>query len=166
MIHFEQKQLILVGKIISPHSLYGMVKIISYMQNKTDIFKQKALMMLNQQIIITSYKLHQNNIFICKIKDINTRTDAEKIVKNQLFVFKSDLPELQEDEFYIDELKGMDVVNLDGKPVGLIHAIYDFGAGQIVEIKFNNGSVDTFPFTHAIFPKIDDVVTFISPKIL
>ena len=166
MIHDDNK-LILVGKILSPHSLNGMVKIISYTQNNQDLFKQTALMLQDGTIIsINSHKLHQNDVFICKVKGINTRTDAEKIAKNSIFIEKSQLQDLEEDEFYVEDLKGMTVVAADGKNIGVIADIYNFGAGDIIEIQFNNGCLEMFQFHHTIFPKIDSVVTFIPPKIL
>jgi 16S rRNA processing protein RimM len=164
MIH--KNKLIAVGRIISAHSLNGMLKIISYTQNSQDLFKKTNLQLTDMPITITSYKIHQKDIFICKIKGIDNRTDAERIAKSDIFIPKDTLESLADDEFYIEDLKDMPVISLDGKNIGIVADVYNFGAGDIIEIKFNNGSLEMFSFTHQIFPKIDDALTFIPPKII
>jgi 16S rRNA processing protein RimM len=162
----DNQILILVGKILSPHGINGMVKIMSYMSVSKDLFNHNILTSDNKTIVIESNKAISPSTFICKIKDINNRNQSEEIKGLELFITKDNLPELQKDEFYIEDLKGMQVVDIYGKTIGLINNVYNFGAGDIIEIKFNGGAVEMYDFNSKIFPQIDDKVTFVAPQTL
>jgi 16S rRNA processing protein RimM len=162
----ENEKLILVAKIGAPHGIKGMVKIISYMQIAEDIFNYKIITNEAKFVQIESHKAINASTFICKIKDIDDRNKAEEIKGLQLFINKAELPELSRDEFYVEDLKGRQVINLAGEIIGLINNVHNFGASDIIEIKFNNGAVEMFDFNSKIFPKIEDKVTFIAPLII
>ena len=69
MTHNDQT-LILVGKVVSPHGINGMVKIASYMQIATDIFKYKIVTQKEKPVMIELSKAIAPSTFICRIKDI------------------------------------------------------------------------------------------------
>jgi ribosomal 30S subunit maturation factor RimM len=51
-------------------------------------------------------------------------------------------------------------IDLQNKKIGAVTAINDFGAGGLVEIKFddekyNKNQINNFAFTHKIFPEVD-----------
>jgi len=77
----------------------------------------------------------------------------------QLFVPRSVLPEPEDDEFYFTDLVGLDVKSTDGKRVGTIKDIHDFGAGVMLEIqpvKSAEKQASFFhPFTKVAVPKIE-----------
>jgi 16S rRNA processing protein RimM len=60
------------------------------------------------------------------------------------------------DTFYHSDLVGLDVVTQDGAQVGTVHALHNFGAGDILEIMpVGSGDPMLLPFTETNFPKID-----------
>ncbi len=67
---------------------------------------------------------------ICQVSGITNRNDAEKIVKTVLYCKREDLPNLKRDEFYISDLKGMQVVDSDHQEIGIVADILNFGAGE------------------------------------
>jgi 16S rRNA processing protein RimM len=166
----EPKDLLRVGKILTPHGVRGMLKIISYMQNPNDLFRFNLMKVVNDKVGNVKIKM-LNSIgdatFICSVDGVATRTDAEKLVKNFLFINKAELPDLDENEFYIEDLKGMQVVDVNDEHIGVINALYNFGAGDIIEIEFNNGKTEMYDFNDNIFPEIKgDKITFVAPKML
>jgi len=75
------------------------------------------------------------NVVIVKFKGVNFRDEAEAIRGKELFVDRSALPDdTDEDEFYVSDLVGMDVLDTEGKSIGRVHGIPDFGAGTLLEI--------------------------------
>ncbi len=157
--------LILAAKLKEPFGIKGMARVISYLTNPSDIFNY-ALYDEN----LNSYKLQivkeeQNNSFIVIINDIVDRTLIENLNKLNLYVKFEDLPSLEEDEYYIKDLENLIVVDAALEKLGRITAWYNFGAGDIFEITFNDESVELFPFTKLYFPKITkEYVVFIKPK--
>ena len=158
-------KLILVGKITSPHGIKGEVKIASYTQDPIDIFKYSLKLHDATELHIAKYKPALENIFICRLDDVNNRTEAEKLANIEIFAQRDQFPIAKENEFYIHELMNMNVIDTTGKEIGTVIGVYNFGAGDIIEIKFNNDKIEMFGFSHAVFPQITDKITFIPPKI-
>lgn len=158
-------ELILVGKITSPHGIKGEVKIASYTENPIDIFKYSLKLHDATKLHIAKYKPASQNIFICRLDDINNRTEAEKFTNIEIFAQRDEFPKAQEHEFYIHDLINMKVIDTTGKEIGTVMGVYNFGAGDIIEIKFNNDKIEMFGFSDAVFPQITDKITFIPPKI-
>jgi 16S rRNA processing protein RimM len=68
---------------------------------------------------------------------------------------RSALPAPTEEEFYHADLIGMSVVSDNGQDIGKVHAVHNFGAGDILEIQTSEGGSLDLPFTKAAVPKID-----------
>ena len=164
------KDCVIVGKILEPYGLKGLVKIISYMQEPKEIFQARLYKIDSSSIEPVTIKLHSvinEQKFKCVIEGASTRTDAERLQKQDLAIEKQDLPELSEGEFYIENLIGALVIDFSGTNIGIVSNVYNFGANDIIEIKFNNGSTEMYDFNDNIFPKIEkDKITFIAPKVL
>lgn len=109
-------------------------------------------------------------IVVTRFKSIDTREKAEALNGVELFVDRSALPEVEdEDEFYMSDLIGLEAVNLAGDKLGIVNETYDFGAGDILEIKLEKGSIEMFPFTKETFPEIDlenGKIVFVLPAVV
>ncbi|MGB7287304.1 MAG: ribosome maturation factor RimM [Salaquimonas sp.] len=109
-------------------------------------------------------------VVVTRFKSVDTREKAEALNGIELFVDRSILPETEdEDEFYMSDLVGLEAVSPDGEKLGVVKEVYDFGAGDILEIKLENGPLEMFPFTKAIFPQIDiegGRVVFVPPVVV
>jgi 16S rRNA processing protein RimM len=94
---------------------------------------------------------------IARFKGVSDRTTAETLRNIDLYIPRDRLPEIDEDDtYYHSDLIGLDAVRDDGTPLGTVHAIHNFGAGDIIEI-VSAGSGDTLmlPFTDATVPKVN-----------
>ncbi len=60
-----------------------------------------------------------------------------------------------EDEFYHADLVGLTALTTANEPLGLVVAIHNFGAGDIIEIAPPHGATMLLPFTHAVVPLVD-----------
>jgi 16S rRNA processing protein RimM len=149
----QKKKRILIGKILGPHGIKGLVRIKSEASPPESIFKLGLFLHDD-----TSAKLSKVGVckdgFICKIDSSQTRDEAESFSGKSLFVNREDLPTQLEEEFYIADLVGCRVF-LAGSDIGCVTAVYNFGAGDILEIKFANDKTELFPFNKITFPRID-----------
>ena len=87
----------------------------------------------------------------------------------KLGVPRERLPELEEDDFYIEDLVGLNVITEDGAAFGSVKAVVNFGAGDLVEIKPTEGKAELYAFTHATFPSVDltaGTLTFAAPELV
>jgi len=146
--------LILTGIIIGVHGLQGHIIVKSFTDPTLNITKLALVNELQENVKIKFVRQNPNGNLICKFNEINNRTEAEPLKGYKFFCMLSALPSPSEDEFYIEELKGLEVLDQDHKLLGKITNIFNFGAGDIVEIEFLEGGYELFPFTKEFFPVI------------
>ena len=150
----DPDKLIFVGFISSCFGIKGEIIINSSTIPTTNIIKLPLLTNRNEKINIKLIRKNSKGELICRINSVTDRNEAELFVKTQIFCKRSSLPEIAEDEYYVEDLKGAEVLDIAGKHIGRIENIFDFGAGDIIEIKFINNKIEMFPFTKEHFPKI------------
>ena len=86
---------------------------------------------------------------------IGDRDAAEALRGTELFVPRSALPELPPDEFYYSDLEGMEALRPDGSRFGVVHGVENFGAGDLIEVRADDGQRVSVPFTRQTVPTID-----------
>jgi len=75
-----------------------------------------------------------NANIISKIKSIDD-IDAMKLFgQKDVYILRSELPQLDENEAYWFELIGMNVINLDDKNLGIVEIVNNYGASDILEV--------------------------------
>ena len=91
-----------------------------------------------------------------RLSGVETRDDADALRGVTLWVDREKLPSLPDDEFYHTDLIGLSVYDAGGVLIGKVRAIYDHGAGDILEIH-GAGLKQTLllPFTRAFVPTVD-----------
>mgnify|MGYP002784838886 CR=1 FL=1 len=94
---------------------------------------------------------------IVSAPEISSREDAAALAGVRFYVDRSALPAAGPDEFYMEDLVGLTVIDEAGAKIGRIVGVHNFGAGDIVEIGERPGRPGTVfaPFTRAAFPEID-----------
>ncbi len=91
-----------------------------------------------------------------RLSGVETREAAEALKGVTLWADRGKLPKLPDDEFYHADLIGLAVYDTGGALIGKVRAVYDHGAGDILEI-FGPGRKQTLllPFTRAFVPTVD-----------
>ncbi|MCC0069382.1 MAG: 16S rRNA processing protein RimM [Rhodobacteraceae bacterium] len=91
-----------------------------------------------------------------RLSGITTKEEADALRGTSLFADRERLPSLPDDEFYHADLIGLPVFDTGGAQLGTVRAIYNHGAGDILEI-FAPGrrTALLLPFTKAVVPTVD-----------
>lgn len=89
-----------------------------------------------------------------RLSGVQTREDAEALKGVTLWAPRDALPSLPDDEFYHADLIGLEVVDTGGKTLGRVRAIFDHGAGDILEV-VGGKDLLLLPFTRAVVPTVD-----------
>jgi 16S rRNA processing protein RimM len=97
------------------------------------------------------------DFLVARIAGVSDRNAAEKLRNTDLFVPRDRLPPIEEaDTFYHADLIGLSAVDKDGSTLGTVIAIYNFGAGDLIEIAPGGGDEPLLlPFTETVVPTID-----------
>ena len=153
----EKSSRILMGTIGAAHGIKGEVRINSHTQNPEAIADYGPLDTDRPGLTITIESARLNKtVLVARLRGVNDRTAAERLNGVSLYVERSQLPEVEdEDDFYHADLLGLDARLESGTSIGTVSAIYDHGAGDILEVR-DSRSGDTFlyPFTRAVVPTI------------
>ena len=130
------KKFLEIGLFVGVHGIKGELKLKSYTQVPENIFLYEKLFIesFDHQIDLKFIRKTKQNI-ICKIENIKTRNDAEKLKGLKLFVTRDSLPKLKDDEFYQSDLLGFQIYNLKRESFGSIFSFNDFGGGLLAEVK-------------------------------
>jgi 16S rRNA processing protein RimM len=87
---------------------------------------------------------------VVRFEGVDDRSAAETIRGSLVEVERSALPPLEEGEYYHADLIGLPAVDRDGKPVGNVVAIENYGAGDLLEIRLDGGKTALIPFRRGI----------------
>jgi 16S rRNA processing protein RimM len=87
---------------------------------------------------------------IARFEGIADRTAAEALRGELVEVDRDQLPPLEEGEYYHADLIGLPCVDEDGKPLGTVAAVENFGAGDLLEVERHNGMRSLIPFREPI----------------
>jgi 16S rRNA processing protein RimM len=94
-------------------------------------------------------------MLVVRIEGVDDRTAAEALNGVELFVDRAELAEPEEDEFYQADLVGLEARDPGGRVIGIVAAVHDFGAGDILEITPEKGAAFMVAFTRDNVPEID-----------
>lgn len=89
-----------------------------------------------------------------RLSGIDTKEQADALKGLTLWADRAALPALPDDEFYHADLIGLEVADPGGAILGRVRAIYDHGAGDILEISGPSGLI-LIPFTRKAVPTVD-----------
>ncbi len=93
--------------------------------------------------------------FAARLTGVTSREAAEALKGVRLHAPRSRFPALAEDEFYHADLIGLAALDPGGEVLGRVRAVYDHGAGDVIEID-RPGKPDLLvPFTRAAVPTVD-----------
>ncbi len=85
---------------------------------------------------------------------VSDRDAAEALKGMKLYVPRSALPPVEDDEFYYADLVGLRAELADGSVLGTVKGVYDFGGGDIIALSSAGGEL-MFSFTRATVPVVD-----------
>jgi 16S rRNA processing protein RimM len=147
--------MILLAVIGRASGVKGDVKVKTFTQEPENLFKYGALFdEKGHQYTVRLVRVISHDQLVLHIEGVEDRTQAEALNGTKLFVQREQLPVLQGEEFYQNDLIGLPVQDLDGKALGHVTSISNYGAGDFLEIKGLDGHVYTAPLTHEAVPHI------------
>ncbi len=153
----SKNTLICIASCSGAFGVRGEVKIKSFTEKSEDCFAYGPLRDGDGNVFlnVTSKRAVKNG-FAVICEQVETREQAQALSGTKLYVFRKDMPTPEADEFYFEDLIGCEVKTSDGKRMGKILAVHNFGAGDMLEIS-GTRDVPAFyhPFTKKNVPKVD-----------
>ena len=153
----ETGNLTCMAEIVGVHGIKGMVKLKLFGDNPAALTDYAPLCDSSAKKTFKITSLHPHgNILLAEIEGLKDRTAAEKLRGTKLYLPREALPETKDEKtFYHADLVGMRAVDAEGKAMGKVISVENFGAGDLLEIKPIKGASYYLPFTDSCVPNID-----------
>lgn len=150
-----------LGKIATAHGVRGLVKIRCEADDPhlLDEHGPVYTSATGQDTLTLTMKNSLGNTggkyWLAEVAGIADRDAALALGGTELWIDRDQLPQLEDDdEFYIDDLVGLKVVNTTGKDVGKVIGVNNFGAGDLLEIQPESGESFFLIFTNENVPEV------------
>ncbi|MFL6850586.1 MAG: ribosome maturation factor RimM [Sphingomicrobium sp.] len=102
---------------------------------------------------------------VARFEGVSDRSAAEALRGSLVEIDRSALPPLEEDEYYHVDLIGLRAVDRQGQGIGIVVAVENYGAGDLLEIETEGGKRSLIPFKPQIADLQDDRVV-LDPEFL
>lgn len=160
----QDEHMVVVGKIGAPHGIAGGVRLFSFTDPVTNILDFKTLHMASpgeergnaagwKSVEVEKIQQHKGS-FVVSFAGIKDRDAAALLTHKQIAVLRSELDDLDEDEFYWDDLLGSKVYNEEGLYLGAVDSFMETGANDVVIIVDGNKE-HLVPYTEQFILDID-----------
>jgi 16S rRNA processing protein RimM len=151
-------RLILLGVFGAPQGVRGEVRVKSLTGEAAAIGAYGPLTDKKgaRTIVFDSLRSLKDGMLVARVAGVSTREGAEALKGVEIFARRDQLPPPSEDEFYYDDLVGLEAVDAAGAPLGRVVSLMDYGAGDVLEIApVGGGETLLLAFTKAVAPRID-----------
>ena len=147
-----------LGKIIKKYSFKGeLLAKLDTDQPELYTNLDAVFLNLNNTIIpffIERSQLHKSDLLRLKFEDINNETDANALLKSELYLPLELLPKLSGKAFYYHEIIGYTITDKTHGNIGVIKSVNDTTAQALFEINYNGKEI-LIPINDEIIVKVD-----------
>ncbi|WP_198296008.1 ribosome maturation factor RimM [Bacteriovorax sp. Seq25_V] len=167
----RKSNLVQLGFCTKPHGIKGGVTL--HLENSEDsilengmevmLFPRSPESKISEQGQVFKIKtINFGNKPICYFENLTDRNVTESLIPFDIFVDRDSFPELEEGEFYISDLIGLDVIDFETREkLGRVTKYFDNTAQIVLTMKINNEFID-LPFVDQFFPEVDVEAGFIA----
>ncbi|EKT54277.1 ribosome maturation factor RimM [Providencia burhodogranariea] len=150
---------IILGKLGAAYGIRGWLKVFSSTEQAESIFDYQPWFIQRsgqwQHIEIEDWK-HHNKDIIVKLSGVDDRDAATLLTNFEITVDSTQLPKLDNNDYYWKDLMGCHVVTLDGYDLGTIIDMMETGSNDVIVIKAN--LKDAFGIKERLVPFLDGQV--------
>jgi 16S rRNA processing protein RimM len=152
-----EDKLIAVGVLKGAHGVRGEVRVKSFTADPEALFAYGTLLDETGAVLLTPKSARPGkDHFIVQVKEQRQKEAWDALRGRVIYVPRGRLPEADEDEFYVEDLAGMEVYGAGNSPDGRVRSVQNFGSGDLLEVELKGQASTVFvPFTRADVTEID-----------
>lgn len=155
-------ELVVLGKISSVHGVRGEVKVYSFTDPIDNLLDYRSWMLRQgdelRQVELVRGRL-QGRFLVAKLKGLDDRNEARALTGFEVCVPITQLPRLDEGEYYWHQLEGLRVIDQSGRLLGRIDHLLETGANDVLVVRPCVGSLDDrerlLPYTEQCVLRVD-----------
>ncbi|MCF3641303.1 ribosome maturation factor RimM [Rhizobium sp. TRM95111] len=149
---------VLMGTIGGAQGLRGEVRVKSYTVEPASLGDYGHLHDEDGRVFeVLEVRESRNDMVVVRFRGINDRNAAEALNGLDLYIERDNLPdeELDDEEFFYTDLEGLEAFDATGRSHGTVTGIFDFGAGDLLELKGPGKRPVLIPFSEAAVLQVD-----------
>lgn len=155
---------IALAAVAGAHGVRGEVRLKLFSEKAENLARHRNLIVGGAARRLLSIR-EGSNTAVARFEGIGDRAAAEAIRGALVEVERSDLPPLEEGEYYHADLVGVAAVDQSGNAIGTILGVDNYGAGDLLEIELEDGKRSLIPFRQGIADLADGKVV-VDPEFL
>ena len=122
-----------LGQIVNAVGLKGETRVYPYTDYK-ERFQELSWLYVQDQVYEIQRVRYMGQMVIIKFQGVEDRNEAERLKGSFLYVDRENARKLGEDEYFIADLVGLLVTDLQGNPLGTLSWVYQNGAQDVYEV--------------------------------
>jgi len=138
-----------VGRIVNTHGLKGQIKVEVLTDFEQRLAKGRRLRLKDDWVTVEASQWQDKRMLV-KLSGIDSIDAAKALQWEYLYAAPGEEIELDEDEYFVEDLVGMKVVTVDGDELGKVDAVEAYPAQDILII----GEL-MIPFVEQFVKKVD-----------
>lgn len=159
--------LILMGKIAATHGIKGQLRVVPYSGMADNLLLCQSLFVRDAkggiaQYEVTAATVHGKKLLIT-LQGFSGINQVLHFVGSEVLLYKEQLSEPEEGEYYWNDLIGMKVVTTDGVALGTLDSIIETGSNDVY-VAVSNGREYLIPaLTDTVSIDVDAKVMTVTP---
>lgn len=154
------KGYVTVGRFSDPYGVTGGIRLKALTEAPSNLKRYKAFFSAPGETCKVSFGKALKDGFVVEIEGVESPEAAKAWKGKNLLVARDDLPKADDNQFYYADLEGLTVVTAEGKTLGLVTAVGNFGAGDLIEVALDKprkgvGKTLMLPFRNGVVLEVE-----------
>jgi 16S rRNA processing protein RimM len=148
---------VLMATIGGAQGIRGEVRVKAYTADPTALGDYGHLYSMDGRSFEVLELREMKNMVVVRFRGVNDRNAAEALNGLELYIERDNLSdeELEDDEFFYADLEGLEAFDDHGVSYGTVTGVFDFGGGDLLELKGPGKRPVLIPFSEASVLEID-----------
>ena len=146
-----------IGAIVNTHGLNGVLKVKSFTDFKEERYKKNNVLyiLFKREYVPFTVNWHKvvKNLDQIKFKEFNHINEVEKYKGCELYISSDQIHDLEEDEFYFDELVNMEVYS--DSLIGVCTDVREVPQGEMLVVKREGKKDLLIPFNKQFIKEVN-----------
>jgi len=134
----SDEKLVLLGRVVGVHGVRGELKLESYTEPRTQIFRYQPWLMRSaagEKTIEGCRGRAQGKGLVAELPGVSDRDAAVALHGAEIWVRRSALPAPKPGEYYWSDLEGLEVVTVEGVSLGRVSHLIATGANDVLIVR-------------------------------
>ena len=128
-----------IGQIVAPHGVRGDVRIYPDTDFPERFLHMKYAYIDGRRYEVKTARFHKH-VVLMKFAGVDDRNAAELLVHKELQVPREDLMPLKEGQYYVFDIIGIDVYDLEGRLLGKVTDVLKTGSNDVYVVNDDAGN--------------------------